>query len=153
VLPPYPRPPRSRLSSGIRTGVIAAAITAGAVVGFGLRHGTALEPFVFAGQSVLNGAAPGMAAIVGALLHLVWMMVWGVCFSVVAAPLRGIGQVIAAVVFALVVGLLTTAVLPAAAPLTGPLALSRVQIVFVDLLLAAGLVVGMRLAPVGSRIT
>ncbi|HSA56860.1 MAG TPA: hypothetical protein VLE53_14210 [Gemmatimonadaceae bacterium] len=83
-----------RLRTGIRVGLLAAAATAGVLIGLGLRHDAALTPFLLYGRSLVasfSSAIPpsGVALVVGALAHGFWMLVWGACFTLVAGPLRG----------------------------------------------------------------
>jgi hypothetical protein len=131
---------------GVRTGVLAAAATAGAIVGLGLRHGDALGPFTLAGRTVVGAAPTIVAAVAGAGLHLGWMVVWGACFTLVAAALRGPKLLVAAALFATGVWALSTYVLPGVAPAARAAGLSIPQSVFLHLLLALGLASGMRLA-------
>lgn len=134
------------LRLGAITGAIAGAATAGALVGLGLRHGVALDPFLFAGRSAIGAAGPVLATIVGVLMHLAWMLVWGACFTVVAAPLRGARLALAALAFAAVVWTIATYALPEASPAVRFAGLTTAGTVFVYLVLAAALVPGMRLA-------
>jgi hypothetical protein len=137
----------------VRAGLVAGAASAGALIGLGVRHGAALDPFVFAGQALLRGAPVPTAAAIGVALHLGWMVVWGVCFSAVAATLRGVRLAVVAVVATVLLVKLSQLVVPSLAPLTGPAATSRAHAVFMHVLLAASLVVGMRLARRPHRVT
>lgn len=94
-----------RLRTGIRVGLLAAAATAGVLVGLGLRQGVALAPFLLYGRSLVasfaGAIAPSWSAtIIGGLAHCFWMVVWGVCFTAVAGPLRARPLVIASTLFA-----------------------------------------------------
>ena len=148
----------SRLSTGARAGVVAWAATTGAVLGFGLRHGSATRPFADAGGYVLAAVAnvTGITGTAGALfgiaLHLAWSMVLGVCFTFVAGALRGPRLVLAAVAFALLLWALLTRVVPATQPATGVLSLSAPQLLLLHLLLAVGLALGMRVAQLSYRV-
>ena len=142
---------RTRVRVGVRVGIVAAAVTIGAVIGLGMRHGLALRPFVAAGRAALDGlgvAAPssGVAAALGILVHVLTVVVLGVCFTFVAAPLRGVRLLIVALLFGSVAWLLSAYVLPSILATGAGVVLGTAQRVFVFLLLALGLAVGMRLA-------
>lgn len=137
-------------------GIVAGAVTIGALIGLGLRHGRALRPFSAAGRALierLGGAMPATwaAALLGVAVYLLWVVVLGVCFTLVAAPLRGVRVLAAAVAFAGVAWLVSGRVIPAMLALTAGDVLGTAQRVFVWTLLALGLAVGMRLARLGGR--
>ncbi len=148
----------SRVSVGARAGVVAWAATTGAVLGLGLRHGAATEPFAAAGTSVLaslgfvTGVTPAVAAAVGMALHLAWVVVWGVCFTSVAGTLRGPRLALAAAALALLLWVLSARAEPSTLRASGVLSLSSAQLLLVNLLLALGLALGMRVAQLGSRV-
>jgi hypothetical protein len=146
-----------RLGTGIRVGTVAAAATIGAVIGLGLRHGLALRPFSTAGRGVLTllgQSAPGagVATVMGLALAALAIIVLGVCFTFVAAPLRGVRLVVTAVAFAAIAWAVSVYVMPSILVLSAEIVLGTAQRVFVCVLLALSLVVGMRLARPGSRI-
>ena len=97
---------RERVWGGLSAGIIAAAATAGAVAGFGIRRGAPAEPFTNAGRLFLGIAATEDgtrqlgALTVGVLLHVGAALVWGVAFALLAAGLRGVRLLVAALVFA-----------------------------------------------------
>jgi hypothetical protein len=143
--------PSYRLAAGIRTGLFTAAATAGVIVGLGLRHDSALAPFLISGRAVAAAttgflAPPVPATVLGLLVHVVWMLLWGICFSALATPLRGLGRLAAAAGFAALVGYLATAIIPGALGAAMIAATTRPQIVFLLALFAMALVTGMRLA-------
>jgi hypothetical protein len=135
----------------MRVGLIAAAATAGVLVGLGLRHGAALTPFVLYGRAVLASvtgllAPPALATVIGFIGHAFWMLLWGVCFSVVAAPLRAPQLALAAAMFATILGLLSATLLPSALGAGAMASLSGIQTAFFLFLMAGALYLGMRLA-------
>ena len=140
----------SRIATGIRVGMLAAATTIGAVIGLGLRHGLALRPFSSTGQAVLAklgvAATPTTSVIVGIALVACAVIVLGVCFTVVAAALRGVRLLVVALVFGALAWAVTGVVVPSVLALSSGTVLGDAQLVFVFALLALALVVGMRLA-------
>lgn len=131
---------------GVLTGAIAGAATAGALVGLGWRHGAALDPFTFAGRAMLGAVRDGVAVLAGVGLHVAWTMVWGICFTVVAAPLRGARLMLAALAFATALWAVSTLALPGVSPIVRVAGLTITRTLFVYLVLAISLVMGMRLA-------
>lgn len=79
--------------AAIRIGVIAGAATAGVLLGFGLRHGTALQPLTGAGRIMLSSLAfhvpEAVLAIVGAILHLAITTLWAWCALQVVRRMAG----------------------------------------------------------------
>jgi hypothetical protein len=147
----------SQVGAGVRVGTVAAAATIGAVMGLGLRHGLALRPFMSAGRALLarlGAEAPtgAVAALVGVALVAFAIVVLGVCFTFVAAPLRGVRLLAVAIVFAAIGWAVSLYVVPAILVLSAGTVLGTAQRIFVCALLAVGLVVGMRLARVGTRV-
>ena len=147
----------SRTAAGIRVGTVAAAVTIGALIGLGLRHGLALRPFTSTGIALLQtvgadtsrGAVP---VIVGLSLVTAAIIVLGVCFTVVAAPLRGIRLLMTAGGFGVIGWAVATYVVPSILAPSDGAVLGTAQQVFVTTLLALGLVVGMRLARPSIRV-
>ncbi|HET6679906.1 MAG TPA: hypothetical protein VFG84_01785 [Gemmatimonadaceae bacterium] len=141
-----------RVRQGMAAGSVAAAATAGALVGFGIRGRPASRPFMEAGRALLGHdailTASSGAIVLGAgiLLHIVAMLVLGVCFSLVAAGLRGVRLLLAASVFSALVFVAVHRLLPlppAPGLMTG-WPTPRLVIIYVTLALA--LTAGMRLA-------
>lgn len=70
-------------ASATRVGLIAGAATAGVLIGLGLRHGTALQPFSATGRIMLSGAAPRLPetvlAFTGTVVHfaVATLFAWG----------------------------------------------------------------------------
>lgn len=137
-----------RLRAGFFVGLLAGAVTAGALVGLGLRHGTASVPFEMGGRALLTSwrlgaSSSGVALLVGAIAHFLWMELWGVCFNSVATALRGTGLVLGALVFAMVLGALSATVIPGALGAVAFAALTTAQTAFVLALLAGAFIAGM----------
>jgi hypothetical protein len=96
----------SRTRAGVRAGLIAAAATGGAIIGFGIRHTDWAGPFATLGLELLHGfgvagAPRSVTIIAGLVAHVAWMVVWGIAFA--TASHRKTPAM--AVVFALLVGL------------------------------------------------
>lgn len=73
------------MAQGIATGLLAAAATGGALVGFGLRFGTPARPFnalaaYLLGPAMLAVWQFSIVTVVGLLVHVVANGVWGVVF-------------------------------------------------------------------------
>ena len=137
----------SRLSTGIRIGLIAAATTAGALVGLGLRHGVATQPFLLTGRAFADstlgtGAPPLVATAIGLFVHAFWMVLWGVCFAVLAPAPVGLRGVAVAAVLAALVGVLASSFLPGALGAGALAALTVPQTVFLLILFGLSLLFG-----------
>ena len=143
----------SRIRAGVRAGLIAAAATGGALVGFGIRHNDWLGSFSALGMQVMSGfgvvEGPSLvSAAVGLLAHTSWMVLWGLAFASVSfrkTPL-------VTVVWALLVGigsmLLARSLVPAAMGAVKFAAMPSVQAALCLALMTAGLVTGRALSPV-----
>lgn len=141
-----------RLRTGIRVGLLAAAATAGVLVGLGLGHDSALTPFLLYGRSLVASVAGGIAVrwfgiLVGALAHGFWMLVWGACFTVVAAPLRARLRAVTSALFSVVLVFGATRVFPEALGAVPLASLTVPQSLVLALVLAVVLSLGTRLAP------
>ena len=140
----------SRIAAGLRVGTVAAATTIGAVIGLGLRHGLAMRPFSSTGRAVLEKfgvtTTPAAAVIAGIAMVTCAVIVLGVCFTVVAAALRGVRLLVVALAFGAVAWGVTGLVGPSIRALSSGAVLGDGQRVFIFVLLALSLVVGMRLA-------
>ena len=137
------------MRTGLLVGGLAGATTAGVLVGLGMRHGRALEPFFVQGRaflSTLGGEAPpSMLAVgVGILVHCIWMMLWGVSFSMIATRMRGFALVLTALLFVVVIGVLASTIVPGALGAAGMALLSTPQTIFLLLLLGGALIAGVR---------
>jgi hypothetical protein len=143
------------LTAGIRIGLIAAATTAGALVGLGLRHGAAAQPFLLTGRAFADStlrteASPLVAAILGVGVHAFWMILWGVCFAALVPPPTRVRGVVVAALLAALVGVLASSFLPGALGAAALAALTVPQTVFLLTLFGLSLVFGARVSRVPS---
>lgn len=143
---------RHRVGQGVYAGVVAAAATAGTLIGFGGARGEAWRPLNAVGHLVLGYRARVMDRFdllvtpVGVALHVLSVVVWGVVFALVAARLRGWRLVLAAVGLGAAAFLIDTRLLPDRLDPGFPDVLSRPEVIAVYAVLAASLAVGLRLA-------
>ena len=146
----------SRLSvvwAGVRCGLLAAAATAGAIVGFA-RHDAAgvLAPFATSGRMLLGVAAgegrPAqlLALAAGLALHVTLVVAWAVLFSFLAGALRGVRLLLAAALFAAAVYAASRFALPALLRLGHGVRAFPPQVAVLYGVLALALAIGMRLA-------
>lgn len=146
----------SRISTGIRVGIVAAAATIGAVIGLGLRHGLALRPFASAGGALLDRigvtGSSSASVLLGLAMAACAIIVLGVCFTVVAAPLRGLPLLVAAIVFGAIAWGVSAFVVPSILVWSTGAVLGSAQRVFIFGMLTIALVAGMRLARRTSHI-
>lgn len=110
--------PSSRIRSGVRGGLVSAAATAGAVIGFGIRNGDWSGPFAGLANEVLSSLGAEslfpFPVAVGLLAHAAWMIVWGIVHSMLSAR-RTIGtSIVLAVVVSVVAAWLAADLIPAA---------------------------------------
>lgn len=137
----------TQIRAGVRAGLIAAAATAGALVGFGIRHDDAMRPFAALGATVLAtfGATtpPGLVAIVaGFLAHGSWMMFWGIAFAAIAHRRTRATIVLGALLVGLAATLAAGYFVPAALGAVKFAALQGFQAVLCVALMMGGLVMG-----------
>lgn len=140
----------SRFRAGVRAGLIAAAATAGALIGFGIRHGDWMGPFTALGYQVLESfgaTAPPqpLATITGLLAHASWMMVWGIAFAALAHRKALVTTVLAAVLIGLAATIAAGFVVPAALGAVRFAAMPGVQAALCIVLMTGGLVMGQAL--------
>jgi hypothetical protein len=146
-----------RVRGGLAAGVLAAAATGGVVAGFGVREGSAGEPFAALGRLLLGVAASEpagrqlVALIAGILLHSATALAWGLLFAALFARLRGLGLVAAAALFAAVAYAVSTR-LPELLRLGHGARAFPPQLVLLYTVLALSLVAGIRLARIGGHI-
>jgi hypothetical protein len=135
-------PPVHREGSGpragvLRTGIVAGVLSASAILGalvvYAYRDGTPLFD-------------PDLGPPIGALVHFGICVVWGVAFSIVAAPWRGWRVLAVAFVISAIAWAITPTILPASLRLGNGLYASTPRAAVVHTLMAAGLLLGMRLA-------
>ena len=134
----------SPIRIGVRGGLIAAAATAGAVIGFGFRNGNWSIPFVDLAYDVLTslGVEPPVPVPVvpGLLAHAAWMIVWGLVYALLTARRTAGTAIVIGIVVSVVAAVLAKDLIPAAfgavrfAPMPGS------QVVLCVALMALGLV-------------
>lgn len=109
----------SPVRAGVRAGLIAAAATAGVIIGFGARHNDWTGPFQSLGVQVLQAlgvTSPtlGLAMMIGLLAHAAWMIVWGIAFVVLARRKTWTLALLIAVIVAILATFAARTVVPAA---------------------------------------
>jgi hypothetical protein len=109
---------RDRLLLGVWIGLVAAAATAGALVGFGWARGAPLQPLnavahVLVGSRAyyVSGVHP-LVTSAGTLVHVASLVAWGMLFSLVLGRARGARAWGIAFAFAAVVAVIDFVVLP-----------------------------------------
>lgn len=126
-------------------------MSTGVLMGLGLRHGAALEPFQQLGRvttASVTGLVPSaaIAVAVGLLGHLFWMLVLGVGFALVARTPQVGRLAVLALLFSAIAGWLTMRVLPSLLGAAGVASLSTGQFLLFLALLALALTLGTRIA-------
>ena len=109
---------RDRLLLGVWIGLIAAAATAGALVGFGWVRGTPVQPLNTLAHIVVGSRAfhvrnvDPLVTTMGMGVHVISLVVWGVLFSLARARARGMRLWATALVFAVLVAVFDFLVVP-----------------------------------------
>jgi hypothetical protein len=109
---------RDRLLLGVWIGLVAAAATAGALVGFGWARGAPLQPLNTVAHILVGNrafqvlSAHPVVTPAGILVHMSSLVGWGMVFSVALARARGAHVWPLAFLFAAVVALIDFVVLP-----------------------------------------
>jgi len=132
-------------------GLLAAAATAGVIVGDGWRSGSAWTTFIELGAASLaasiGSAYPSIVlAMVGLSIHAFWFVVWGLCFTAVARSLRGGKLFIAAAIVTATLWVLARAVFPFALGAAELSLMSAAHAVLYVVTIAVALTIGTRLA-------
>jgi hypothetical protein len=135
-----------RLVAGVRIGLVTWASTAGMLMGFGLRHGTAALPFARFGSWIMGGGGAtrltyGLAAGAGAIGHAFWMVIWGVGFWSLARTRGILPSVIVALLLVTMATFVSAAWLPAALGAVRFASLAPVQVAVVGAVMTATLVI------------
>lgn len=97
---------RERVGRGLRAGIIAAAATAGVLIGFGIARGAPLQPLNAVAHLVIGTRAylaDGFRAAITPLalaVHVVAAVIWAELFVLITPRLRGVPLFVAALVFA-----------------------------------------------------
>jgi hypothetical protein len=109
---------RDRLLLGVWIGLIAAAATAGALVGFGWVRGTPVQPLNTVAHIVVGSRAfhvrnvDPVVTTMGVAVHVLSIVVWGLLFSLALARARGVRLWATALVFAAIVAVFDFVVVP-----------------------------------------
>jgi hypothetical protein len=121
----------------LRTGIVAGVLAASAILG-------ALVVYAYRDRTPLFD--PDLGPPIGALTHFGICVVWGVAFAIVTAPWRGWRVLGVAFVISAIAWAVSLTILPASLQLGNGLYASTPRAAVVHTLMAAGLVLGMRLA-------
>ena len=141
----------SRIRVGVRAGFVAAAATAGAIIGFGLRHNDWLGPFASLGAAVTAGFGlvnpPHLlASTAGVTAHLAWMVIWGIAFAALAYRKTTPSSALFAVLVAIGAALAARYLVPAALGAVSFAGMPAAQAVLCVALMSAGFVTGLALS-------
>ena len=110
---------RDRLRVGVWIGLVAAAASAGALVGFGWVRGVPLQPLNAVAHVVLGsrafqvGAAHPLVTSTGILVHAISLIAWGIVLSLILGRSRGPRAWVIALAFTAAVAVIDLVVLPA----------------------------------------
>jgi hypothetical protein len=131
---------------GLWTGALAASSVAGVFVGFGMRRDAPGAMFRILGSLALgSGARATMQLVMGALMHVAWIVAWCVAVAVVAGSARGRRLVAISIGCAAVFLLFSAAMFRGAPPWWGPV-FSTGHLVAGALVFGLTVGLGMRLA-------
>ena len=140
--------PTPRTRAALQVGLITAAATTGALVGFGLGQDGALAPFAVLGRLALGvpqnagAAAQRGATMVGLGMHAALAALWGTLFVLVLGRVRGLRLALAATLYALFVYALDSGLLPPLLRLGHGARVFPSQSAFLHLVLATALGLG-----------
>ncbi len=140
------------LTQGVLSGTLAAAATAGALLGFGVQQGTPARPFNAVASLILGDRAEGIwgfhpvVTVVGVIVLVAVILGWGLLFARLAGGTRGLRLAGAAAIVA--VAALAVHVVIATRLLGANVSdvLAPAQVIALHLVLGVALGVGMRLA-------
>jgi hypothetical protein len=140
------------LTQGILTGALAAAATAGALLGFGIQQGTPARPFNAIAALVLGDRADRIwgfhlvVTVVGVIVHVALTFGWGLLFARLAGGMRGLR--LAGAALGIAAAALAVDVLIATRVLGSHVSdvLAPAQVIALHVVLGIALGVGMRLA-------
>jgi hypothetical protein len=149
---------RERLLHGIWIGLVAAAATAGALVGFGLARGMPVQPLNAVAHALVGSRAfyvPDAHVVVtsvGVLVHVVALVLWGIAFGWAFGGWRGARLWVATAAFVALVAFVDFILLPDRlspgfeSVLTGP------EVIVVYAVLAIALALAASRVPVGDAL-
>jgi hypothetical protein len=151
---------RDRVLRGVWIGLVAAAATAGALVGFGWVRGYPLQPLNTVAHILLGSRAfyvreaHPLITPVAVLVHALSLTIWGALFSLAIGQRRGIWLWVGAVLFAIGAAAIDFLVLPARLSPGFQTVLTRGEIIVIYALLAAVVALvagGFRSVPLEER--
>lgn len=147
---------RDRLLHGIRVGLVAAAATAGALVGFGLARGMPVQPLNAVAHALVGSRAfyvqdaHLLVTSAGVLVHVVMVVVWGIAFAWAFGRWRGARLWGATAAFAALVALVDFTLLPERLSPGFQSVLTRTEVIVVYAVLAIALAFAASRVPVGE---
>ena len=136
---------------GVRAGLVAAAATAGAIIGFGIRHNDWLGPFASLGAEITTSFGVTdpprfLATAAGLTAHLSWMVLWGIAFAALAHRKTTSLSALFAVVVPIGAAVAARYLAPAAMGAVTFATMPAVQAALCVALMAAGFVTGRALS-------
>jgi hypothetical protein len=148
-----------RVREGVWAGLIAAAGTAGALIGFGAGRGAPARPLNSIAHLLVGSRAQATPAFdpiltsIGLLLHVGSLLLWGLVFAYIAARISGWRLGVASVLFSAVIFVIDLFVLPRRLSPGFQLTLSWGEVIATYLVMATLLWLGLSFArgrtPVG----
>lgn len=131
--------------------MISAAATAGAVTGFGIRHGDWLGPFVSLGTQVMRGfgvteAPQSIPSLAGVAAHVGWMVLWGIAFATMATKRTPLIAALMALLVGTGAALIARFLIPAATGAVRFAGLPGTQVLLCVVLMTMGFMTGRVLA-------
>ncbi|HJR66841.1 MAG TPA: hypothetical protein VJ802_10450 [Gemmatimonadaceae bacterium] len=136
---------RDRVLRGVWIGLVAAAATAGALVGFGWVRDSPLQPLNAIAHVLLGSRAfyvheaHPLVTPAGILVHLASLILWGVLFSIGVGRRRGVWLWMAAVLFAVGIAVVDFLVLPPRFSPGFETVLTRGEVIVIYALMAAAM--------------
>jgi hypothetical protein len=138
---------RDRLLRGVGIGLVAAAATAGALVGFGWARGAPLQPLNTIAHPLLGSRAfyvheaDPLVTLAGILVHTLSLIAWGALFSLVVRASRGVWLWAAALAFTVFVAAFDFLLLPARLSPGFETVLTHGEVIMVYAVMAAAIAV------------
>jgi hypothetical protein len=143
---------RDRLRVGVWIGLVAAAATAGALVGFGSVRGMPLQPLNAVGHIVAGSrafqvtTAHPLVTSAGIGVHVISLVAWGIVLSLILRRARGAHAWAIAVPFAAVVAIIDLVVLPTRLSPGFETVLTRREVVVVYAVMAVAMGIAARVS-------
>jgi hypothetical protein len=138
----------ARIREGIVAGLVAAAATAGALVGFGRAHGSAWAPLaaiahMIAGPRATSAAPTPGLILAGVMIHAISLLVWGILFALLVGRLRGWLLLLASLCFTGLACVVDYVIVPVRLRPGFELVVTRGELAVVYVVLALGLALGL----------